>query len=43
MGSLDEQQGIDTTPSGVAELEHAMIRERVMASLSWAKADGIPS
>jgi hypothetical protein len=39
---LDEQQCLDTTPSGVAELERAMIRERVMASMSWVKADDIP-
>jgi DNA invertase Pin-like site-specific DNA recombinase len=46
------QQGLDTsTPSGramfqmlgvFAEFERAMIRERVMAGLSRAKADGIP-
>jgi DNA invertase Pin-like site-specific DNA recombinase len=40
------QQGLDTsTPSGraivFAEFERAMIRERVMAGVSRAKADGI--
>jgi DNA invertase Pin-like site-specific DNA recombinase len=36
------QLGLYTsTPSGRAEFERAMIRERVMAGLSRAKADGI--
>jgi DNA invertase Pin-like site-specific DNA recombinase len=36
------QLGLYTsTPSGRAEFERALIRERVMAGLSRAKADGI--